>query len=220
MKNIKLVNNNKQLVHNPIIHPVNITLLILITLFPFSSYSVEKLYQDDFNFGFESESTNNTVDKWLIQGDHHPLILDKTDKTEGQYSLHLTTRDSELTTPISYFSQTIYTKFDRNFITFSCYINYQPLQDSSSFQLHLITYEDDHFNNDELDYHGVTQYISHKIVQPELKWQKVELTIPIQQEVVYVTFGGILSGKAELRVDDVNISFEKYSIEQASNIIY
>ena len=153
----------------------------------------------------------------MIQGDHHPLIFDNTDKTEGQYTLRLITNDFELATLMSYFYQTIYANFDRSFITFSCYINYQPLQDSSSFQLHLTTYEDDQFNNDDIDYNGVTQYTSHNVIRPALSWQKVELTIPIQQEVVYVTLGRVLTGKAELRVDDVNISFNNNSIEQSNS---
>lgn len=220
MKQMKQANNNKQFINNQIIFLANFTLFALLILLPFTSYAVENLNQDEFNFGFERDAPNKMIDKWLIQGDHHPLILDNTDKIEGKHSLHLTTSESEQPSPMSYFSQTIYAKFDRDFITFSCYINYQPLQGSSSFQLYLTTYEDDQFNNDDLDYHGVTQYTSHKVIQPELSWQKVELTIPIQQEVVYVTFGGILSGKAELRVDDVNISFEINSIEQANNTIY
>lgn len=219
MKKIKQL-KKKRPINNPIFLQLLFIFTTLLSSFPLLTFATEQLDQSNFNLGFENTKLNGRAEKWLVQGDHHPIIFDSTDKIEGQYSLHLTTNNSELTTPMSYFSQTIYAKFDRNFITFSCYINYQPLQDSSSFQLHFTTYEDDQFNNDDLDYNGVTQYISHMVIQPGLAWQKVELTIPIQQEVVYVTFGGVLSGKAELRVDDVNISFERNSIEQANNAIY
>lgn len=219
MKKIKQFNNNKLLMGNPILLQAMFIFIVLFILFPLSTFATEQLSQTDFNFGFESTNLNNGVEKWLIQGDHLPFIFDSTEKIEGQHSLYLTTVDSELATPMSYFNQTIYAKFNRNFITFSCYINYQPWQDSSSFQLHLTTYEDDQFNNDDLDYNGVTQYISHNVIKPGLSWQKIELTIPIQQEVVYVSFGGVLTGKAELRVDDVNISFEKNSIEQSESYI-
>ena len=187
--------------------------IIFYSLFAisFSIQAKESLKQNHFNLGFENTSSSNIIDKWQLTGDHQLLIIDYENKVKGEKSLRLITEDSLENIPMSFFSQTIYAAFDRRYITFSCYINFQPIEDNSSLELHITTYENDNFEGTRTQGSGISQYVSQLYKQSE-PWQKVELTIPIQQEVVYVTFGGVLTGKANLWVDEVNISFDDNSI--------
>jgi hypothetical protein len=152
----------------------------------------------DFDMDFEHE---DPLVNWIITGDHENKIIDTQIFIEGKQSLHLSTENSLKKFPQSILSQTLYTSFERNFISLSGFIRYKNINVEGRFNIFLTTYDE---NNEK----SISKYIEHKF-RSTTDWYKFEITLPISQEISYVNIGAVLNGRGKAWLDDLTISFPK-----------
>lgn len=160
--------------------------------------SVEALYAPDFNLNFEHL---DPLRHWTIIGDHEIKTIDSQVFYEGKQSLYLSTESSSNTYPQSTLSQTLFTEFERDFISLSGFIRYEKIEKKGTFNVFLTTYDENHQN-------PISKYIEYKIID-NIDWQPFKITLPISSEVSYVNIGGIIEGRGKVWLDDFTISFPK-----------
>jgi len=152
----------------------------------------------DFDMDFEHK---NPLDNWSIAGDHGKDIIDTQTYCEGKQSLHLSTVNSLKKFPQSILSQTLYTGFERDYISLSGFIRYTKINDAGRFNVFLTTFDE---NNEK----AISKYIEYKFMSTT-DWQAFKITLPISQEVSYVNIGAVLNGQGRVWLDDFLISFPK-----------
>ncbi len=158
----------------------------------------EVLHSPDFDMDFEHKEP---LVNWSITGDHEKQIIDTQTFLEGKQSLYLSTENSLKKFPRSILSQTLYTSFERNYISLSGFIRYKNTSDEGRFNVFLTTYDE---NNEK----AISKYIDYKL-RNSTDWQAFKITLPISQEVSYVNIGAVLSGRGKAWLDDLIISFPK-----------
>jgi len=157
---------------------------------------------NNFNMNFESIDKTKQLTYWKVTGDHFVEVVDTETKIKGKQALHLSTVNAKKQSPQSFFGQTIYADFEREFITLEAYVKYQNYSASGHFYLYLTTYEGDEekFSDAEI------KYSEYKFRNTN-DWQKITLTLPISKSVLYAHIGGVLLGKGKIWVDELSLNF-------------
>lgn len=157
---------------------------------------LEVLHSPSFDMDFEHK---DPLDNWSIIGDHSNTVIDTQTFFEGKQALLLSTEHSTVAFPQSTLSQTLYTSFERDFISLSGYVRFENMSNKGTFNIFLATY-------DENNQHAASKYIEYK-VSSNSDWHEFSVTLPISQEVSYVNLGGVLEGHGKVWLDDLTISF-------------
>jgi len=158
----------------------------------------EVLHSPDFDMDFEHK---DPLLNWTITGGHEKQVIDTQTFFEGKQSLYLSTENSLKKFPQTILSQTLYTSFERNYISLSGFIRYKNTNDEGRFNVFLTTYEE---NSEE----AISKYIEYKF-RSTTDWQSFKITLPISQEISYVNIGAVLNGRGKAWLDDLTISFPK-----------
>jgi len=177
--------------------------IVLILYSPFNYAKdiikgLEVLHSPTFDLDFEQK---DPLDNWEISGDHDTRIIETKMHYEGKQALYLSTENSINKFPQSILSQTLYTSFERDYISFSGFVRYKNSNNKGTFNVFLTTYDE---NNQE----AISKYIEFKLMD-NTHWQEFNVTLPISQEVSYVNIGGVLNGQGAVWLDDLMISFPK-----------